>query len=121
MPGHSVQVMDAAGAAEPLPKFWARAGEAWEAAAAAAHAPGGRTVAVVAHSAIVSAMLCRCLGLGAECLSLFRSAPGRSAASLRAGCARSTAPRVGCMCNHCLGLRAERNYGQQPAALPPCP
>ena len=72
--------MDAEGAAEPLPKFWARAGEAWEAAAAAAHAPGGRTVAVVAHSAIISAMLCRCLGLGAERLSLFRSAPGRRAA-----------------------------------------
>lgn len=77
-----VQVMDAEGAAEPLPKFWARAGEAWEAAAAAAHAPGGRTVAVVAHSAIISAMLCRCLGLGAERLSLFRSAPGRRDALL---------------------------------------
>ena len=28
----------------------------------------------------ISALLCRCLGLGAERLSLFRSAPGRRAA-----------------------------------------
>lgn len=73
------QAGDAEGAAERLVDFWARAGGAWEAAAAAAHAPGGRTVAVVAHSAIISAMLCRCLGMGPERLSLFRSAPGRCA------------------------------------------
>lgn len=80
---------EAEGAAEPLAQFWERAGGVWHSAATAAHAPGGRTIALVAHSAIVSAMLCRCLGLGPERLSLFRSAPGRSAPPLSTACART--------------------------------
>jgi len=80
---------EAEGAAEPLAQFWERAGGVWHSAATAAHAPGGRTIALVAHSAIVSAMLCRCLGLGPERLSLFRSAPGRSAPPLATACART--------------------------------
>ncbi len=89
-PGLLAQVAsEAEGAAEPLAQFWERAGGVWNSAATAAHAPGGRTIALVAHSAIISAMLCRCLGLGPERLSLFRSAPGRSAPPLATACAQT--------------------------------
>jgi broad specificity phosphatase PhoE len=76
--------------AEDLGEFWARTDAAWqrvlvEAAprstllgGVAADGPpaAGRTVVVVAHAAVASALVCHCLGLGPEGLPLFRFAAG---------------------------------------------
>lgn len=67
---------DAGGAAEPVDAFWERCGRAWEALQAAAHEDGGRTIAVVTHSSVISSLLCRCLGMGPADLSLFRTGGG---------------------------------------------
>lgn len=51
--------------AEDMNEFWERTGRAWEVSKSAALSRGG-TVAVVAHAAVNSAMLCHCLGLEQE-------------------------------------------------------
>ncbi len=58
--------------AEPLDAFWERTGKAWDAACAAAGTGDGCTVVVVAHAAVLAALVCRCLGLDREGLGLFR-------------------------------------------------
>ena len=67
---------DASGAAESVGMFSERCGRAWERLQAAAHEGGGRTVAVVTHSSVISGILCRCLGMGPADLSLFRTGGG---------------------------------------------
>ena len=67
---------DASGAAEPVDAFWERCGRAWSMLQAAAHEEGGKTVAVVTHSSVISGILCRCLELGPADLSLFRTGGG---------------------------------------------
>jgi Histidine phosphatase superfamily (branch 1) len=48
------------------------AGEAWRVACNEAAAGSGRTVVVVAHAAVLSALVCYALGLGPESLGRFR-------------------------------------------------
>ncbi|BDA42581.1 probable phosphoglycerate mutase GpmB at N-terminal half [Coccomyxa sp. Obi] len=67
---------DVAGAAEPLDAFWRRSADAWRQLQVEAHRDGGKAVAVVTHSPLISAMLCHCLGLGSSDLSLFRTGGG---------------------------------------------
>lgn len=67
--------------AEPLEQVWARTQEAWrhlinEAAPAAHDASNGRSILVVAHAYIVSALVCHCLGLGQDAVAWFRKDPG---------------------------------------------
>ena len=64
--------------AEPLPEFAGRTRKALQQICDTAHSSGGRTVAVVAHSAVLSALICHCLGLDEveESLSLFRTDGG---------------------------------------------
>lgn len=50
--------------------FWARIGSAYELAAEAAQA--GATTCIVAHAAVHSALICRCLGLAPEDMGKFR-------------------------------------------------
>ncbi len=64
------------GAAESLDAFWRRSADAWDQLQVEAHRDGGKTVAVVTHSPLISAMLCHCLGLGSTDLSLFRTGGG---------------------------------------------
>ncbi len=67
---------DASGAAEPVDAFWERCGRAWSMLQAAAHEDGGKTVAVVTHSSVISGILCRSLEMGPADLSLFRTGGG---------------------------------------------
>ena len=68
--------VDVAGAAEQLGAFWQRSADAWAQLQEHCHRGGGKTVAVVTHSPLISAMLCHCLGLGPSNLSLFRTGGG---------------------------------------------
>jgi len=67
---------DASGAAEAVDVFWDRCGRAWNALQTAAHEEGGRTIAVVTHSSVISGILCRSLEMGPADLSLFRTGGG---------------------------------------------
>lgn len=67
---------DMLGAAEQLDAFWRRSASVWAHLQAECHKGGGKTVAVVTHSPLISAMLCHCLGLGSADLSLFRTGGG---------------------------------------------
>eukprot|EP00891_Asterochloris_glomerata_P007803 jgi/Astpho2/7803/Aster-06094 len=58
---------------EPLSSLWERVLRAWKQVLEAAQAQGGQTVAVVGHSGVIAAMLCMCLGLGQDRVSMFRS------------------------------------------------
>ena len=64
--------------AESLPGFLERTKRALEQLCTACHEEGGRTVVVVAHSAVLSAFLCHCLELPdlEASLSLFRTDGG---------------------------------------------
>lgn len=64
--------------AEPLSQFEDRTRCALQQICESAHSGGGRNVAVVAHSAVLSALICHCLGLPEveESLSLFRTDAG---------------------------------------------
>lgn len=64
--------------AEPLSDFEDRTRQALEQICERSHSGGGCTVAVVAHSAVLSALICHCLGLPEveESLSLFRTDAG---------------------------------------------
>ena len=64
--------------AEPLADFEDRTRQAVRQLCDRSHAEGGKTVAVVAHSAVISALICHCLGLPEveESLSLFRTDAG---------------------------------------------
>jgi len=64
--------------AEPLSEFEDRTRQALQHICETAHSGGGRNVAVVAHSAVLSALICHCLGLPEveESLSLFRTDAG---------------------------------------------
>ena len=64
--------------AEPLSEFEGRTRQALEEVCQRSHEKGGGTVAVVAHSAVLSALICHCLGLPEveESLSLFRTDAG---------------------------------------------
>ena len=73
---HRQVAADAGGAAEPVDAFWERCGRAWSSLQAAAHEGGGRTVAVVTHSSVISGILCRCLEMRPADLSLFRTGGG---------------------------------------------
>lgn len=57
---------------EPLSSLWERVLRAWKQVVEAAQAQGGQTVAVVGHSGVIAAMLCMCLGLGQDRVSMFR-------------------------------------------------
>ena len=67
---------DAGAAAESLEAFWERTGRVWEQLQGSCHEADGCTVVAVTHSAVISAILCRCLGMGAAGLSLFRTSSG---------------------------------------------
>jgi broad specificity phosphatase PhoE len=67
---------DVQGATEHLGAFWQRSADAWAQLQEHCHRNGGKTVAVVTHSPLISAMLCHCLGLGSSDLSLFRTGGG---------------------------------------------
>lgn len=56
--------------AEDLQGFWARVSSAYELAAEAAQS--GATTCIVAHAAVHSALICRCLGLAPEDIGKFR-------------------------------------------------
>ena len=68
--------VDMQGAAEQLGAFWQRSADVWAQLQEHCHRDGGKTVAVVTHSPLISAMLCHCLGLGSSDLSLFRTGGG---------------------------------------------
>ena len=57
---------------EALSSLWERVLRAWKQVVEAAQAQGGQTVAVVGHSGVIAAMLCMCLGLGQDRISMFR-------------------------------------------------
>lgn len=63
---------------EQLAAFRGRLRQAVQKLCELSHADGGRTIAVVAHSAVISAALCECLGLpeAEDVLSLFRTDAG---------------------------------------------
>jgi broad specificity phosphatase PhoE len=58
--------------AEQLGLFWERTAAAWDKLREAAAAGGGSNVVVVGHAAVHAALVCHCLGLGPDGLSLFR-------------------------------------------------
>ena len=57
---------------EPLSSLWERVLRAWKQVVEAAQAQDGQTVVVVGHSGVIAAMLCMCLGLGQDRVSMFR-------------------------------------------------
>lgn len=56
--------------AEDLQGFWARVSSAYERATEAVQS--GATTCIVAHAAVHSAIICRCLGLAPEDIGKFR-------------------------------------------------
>ena len=58
--------------AEPLESFYERTSAVWKELLRAAGEAGGQNVAVVSHSATISALLCHALQLGPEALGTFR-------------------------------------------------
>ena len=65
-----VQQRSLPGDAEDLGTFWERVGSAYELAAETAQA--GATTCIVAHAAVHSALICRCLGLAPRDIGKFR-------------------------------------------------
>ena len=106
-------------AAEPLADFEDRTQQAVRQLCDHSHAEGGRTVAVVAHSAVISALICHCLELPEveESLSLFRTDagsvtvvnPSTQQALLHASA--ETRDR---------GVNSAPESGREPSSLAPC-
>uniref|UniRef100_A0A061QWF0 Putative phosphoglycerate mutase n=1 Tax=Tetraselmis sp. GSL018 TaxID=582737 RepID=A0A061QWF0_9CHLO len=61
---------------EEMEAFWQRTREAWAALLRAADGNGGQPVVAVAHASVIAALLCHCLDLPENKLSIFRTDPG---------------------------------------------